>query len=60
MVRAVAGAFSAVTHPYASRNSPTATTISTVQTARMRVKKSVVSFTKYLSPTLIFLTTLRT
>lgn len=43
MVRVGAGVFSAVTHPYASRNNPTATTISTAQTAKTRVKKSVVS-----------------
>ena len=55
MVRVGAGAFSAVTHPYASRNNPTVTTISTARMERTRAKKSVVSSISYY-PTLIFFT----
>ena len=43
MVRAEVGAFNAVTHLYAFRNNPTAITIPTAPTAKMKVKKSVVS-----------------
>ena len=47
MGRAGVEDFNAVTHPYASRSNPTAITIPTVPTVKMKVKKSVVSTESY-------------